>query len=239
MKRNIRSIFLALGVSALALAAAADEPATAFQVRIDVLMVSMPEEKFLVLQPDLLDQSKIEKAIPDILDAIKRKEMTLEGCPMVVAKSGQHAVIATEEDTGYTAPPRDPFAIFQRAPSFVPLPTVNTSNETRNTGVMLEVEPVLSGDARKIQLTLVPRHVELVGYDHFTLPKEKAEAAPDGDDDAAINGPEQPVYFDAKASTSLTLRSGQHMLLGVFKKEKPGGTVEIFILGAEVIRAGK
>ncbi len=50
-------------------------------VRVTLLMVSMPQEKFLALMPDLLDKEKLEKTIPGLFDAIKRKEMTLGGLP--------------------------------------------------------------------------------------------------------------------------------------------------------------
>ncbi len=70
-------------------------PYPLYQVRIGVLMVSMPEEKYLALMPDLLDKAKIYKVVSAILDAVKRKEMVLEGYPFLVTKSAERAGIET------------------------------------------------------------------------------------------------------------------------------------------------
>src|ERR1700677_2817393 len=76
----------------------AQKPYPPTMARVSVLMVSMPEEKLLTYLPDLLDKDKIEKVIPMLLEAVKRKEITLEGYPMVVTKSGQRAVMETNHE---------------------------------------------------------------------------------------------------------------------------------------------
>jgi hypothetical protein len=70
-------------------------------IRADVLMLSMPEEKFLTIYPDLTDPGKIENAVAGLLDAVKRKEVVLEGCPMAVFKSGERASADTVMEWRY------------------------------------------------------------------------------------------------------------------------------------------
>ena len=211
----------------------ADAP---MQARVAVLMLSMPEEKFLTLLPDLKDKVKIEKMIPDLLDAVKRREITLEGFPMVVTKSGQRAVMETgleiKEDQDILLDPPKIYTRMDRG--YFPVTfTTPTAFEVRNYGIVLEVEPVIGPDGTLIDLNLAPQHVELLGYRLFTLPNNKDIDGATGKDIHV------PIAFCAKVVTSISLRSGQHALLGVYKKEKPAGTVEIFIISAEVITAGK
>ncbi len=70
-------------------------------VRVDVLMLSMPEEKMLAVLPDLLDREKIEKMVPELLEAVKRKEITLVGYQFVTTKNGQRAVAETVKEIRY------------------------------------------------------------------------------------------------------------------------------------------
>ncbi|HWB57979.1 MAG TPA: hypothetical protein VG733_00740 [Chthoniobacteraceae bacterium] len=235
----------ALFLAAIACAHAADEkPAPAAtpspedmapsQVRITVLMLTMPEEKFLGLLPDLNDKVKIEKVIPDLLDSAKRKEITLEGFPMVVTKSGQRAVMETGREINDDEPPRIPKIYSFPNGGYTPVtPATPTYFETRQVGITLEVEPVIGPDGKLIDLNLAPQHVEGPVYKTVPVPKDKDIAGADGKDVHLQD------FFTLKTTTSLALMSGQHVLLGVFKKEKPAGSVEIFILGAEIISAAK
>jgi hypothetical protein len=209
------------------------------QVRISVLMISMPEEKFVALLPDLLDKDKIEKAVPELLDAVKRKEIALEGYPIVVTKSGQRAVTDTVTEfsdphmdevprvPNISAPNMDPGSPDSYIPNTGPV-----SFESRNFGVTFEVEPVISQDGRYIDLNVAPQDVELLGYETFVVPKLK-DVATGNDAD-----PHQPIFFCMKTTTTLTLRSGQHMLLAAHKKASSEATVEIFIISAEILKVG-
>src|SRR5881296_1195188 len=49
-------------------------------------------------------------------------------------------------------------------------PTTPQDWETRNTGVTLEVEPVVGGDATTIDLNLVPQVVEFEGFINYGSP---------------------------------------------------------------------
>lgn len=223
-------------------------------------MVSMPEEKFIALLPDLLDKEKIEKAVPDLLDAVKRKEMILEGFPVVITKSGQRAVVetvkevryATEEwpvddtptadtnngsaQSGSASPSPAPAATPAPSPSPSPTPPVEVSFETRNAGVTFEVEPTLSAGKEFIDLNLESQHVQFLG---FTNPLDAGKRTELLKDDAKKTDMSQPLFHTLKDATSVTLRSGQHLLLGVHKSQQPEGYVEIFIIHAEILDANK
>jgi len=43
-----------------------------WNVRVEVLMVAMPQEKALAILPDLRDSAKIDGAVTEILNAINR-----------------------------------------------------------------------------------------------------------------------------------------------------------------------
>ncbi len=108
-------------------------------------------------------------------------------------------------------------------------PTTPTTFETVSPGQFLEVEPVIGFDGVHIDLNIAPEHIERRSSQVFALPKDKAIAGATGRDVRPRS------YFYMKTTTSLTLLSCRHALVGVFQKEKLQGTVEIFIIGAEAI----
>lgn len=174
-----------------------------------------------------------------MLDAVKRKEIMLEGCPLVVTKSGQRAVVETAIEYG-DINPLGPVTIhtipklttFGSVPDYEPVTGGSPATfESRNIGVTLEVEPVVRANGL-IDLNVAPQHAELLGHDYFVIPAGKKE-------DSAFDGPWQPVFYTMKTTASLTLRSGRHLLLAVHKKAKPAGAVEVFIIGAEILDGGK
>ncbi len=239
MKKRTLILLRAACVFALAVTAIsrlrAEDANSAAQIRVEVLMLSMPEEKFATLAPDLLDAAKIEKALPDLLEAVKRKEIMLEGCPMLVTTSGQRAVVETVVEYGSHRASQNhrPFPdITDKRQPQEPIVRGSPSrpSKARNIGVTFEVEPVACANGL-IQMDVAPQHVELLGHDYFVIPANKKE-------DSAFDGPWQPTFYAMKTTTSLTLRSGRHLLLAVHKKAKPAGTVEIFIIGAEILTVG-
>jgi hypothetical protein len=100
-----------------------------------------------------------------------------------------------------------------------------TAFETRNVGVMLEIEPVLGPDGRTIDISLVPQHVRFLGM-------RKAIVEHTGTEDKVIV--EQPEFLTNKVTTSIQVVDGEHTLLGVFKVNDPPGTVELFILHTQL-----
>src|SRR4051812_42382917 len=66
-----------------------------WNVRVEVLMVALPQDKALALLPDLRDPARIESAVAQIFAAIDRKEATLMGYPIVQTKDDERGVAET------------------------------------------------------------------------------------------------------------------------------------------------
>src|SRR5581483_827878 len=102
----------------------------------------------------------------------QKKGIDLLSAPKVTTKSGQRAVIEIVREFRYPttfAPPQLPTFSGGGGSSGVVPPAIVTPNtpgnfETRNTGVTLEVEPVVGPDGITIDLNLVPQVVEFEGF---------------------------------------------------------------------------
>ena len=221
------------------------------QVRIDVLMVAVPEDKFITLLPDLLNNEKIEKAVPELLEAVKRKEAILEAFPTLITKSGQRAVMesvkevnyplvapAPTPDTSSNTPDQSGSAVSTPPPTPTPAPTPPKilSFPARNAGATLEVEPVIEADGKTIDLNIYAGHVQFLGYETPAAPgKTEGTLSEEPSPESAGS----PRYYTMKTTTSVTLVSGQHMLIAIHKTIKPEGYMEVFILHSEIITAEK
>ena len=204
-----------------------------WNIQIEVQIVELPEELARPLIPELLNEKTIEAANEKVQALLAAKKATLIGWPILTTKSGQRAVIEAIDEIRYVTEYESPAEysgatvaekMAEKAEhkaertEFLPTPK---SFEVRNAGVTLEVEPVLSPDASRIDLNLVPQYVKLAGYKKITVEKDHAKLTV-----------EQPEFHTTKVSTSLTLRNGQRKLLGVHKVSDPAGQVEFFILKA-------
>lgn len=199
----------------------ADEAAPA-NIRIEVQMVAVPQAKALELLPNLRDAGSTEYAFSEIQKMIARGEAKLIAWPEVTTRSGQRAVTEDIEEVRYATqfdkkqPPsprpkrksakqKDARAVGQSA-------EVPSAFETRNIGVTLEVEPSVSEDGKAVNLKIIPQHVRLLGFKT-----------------------EQPQFYTTKTTTSLTVASGQRVLLASFRVTEPADHLEFFILKAEVL----
>src|SRR5205823_8357728 len=110
----------------------------------------------------------------------QKKGIDLLSAPSVTTKSGQRAIIEVVREFRYPRTYTQP-----QVPSIssttgttlvggvVPVvvtPTTPQDWETRNTGVTLEVEPVVGGDATTIDLNLIPQVVEFEGFINYGSP---------------------------------------------------------------------
>jgi general secretion pathway protein D len=103
-----------------------------------------------------------------------------------------------------------------------PTPATPTAFETRNTGVTLEVEPILGEDGYTIDLTFKPEIVEFEGFINYGSPIQ----APGTD---AIGNPititvtenriEMPVFSTRRVNTSLTIYDGHTVAVGGLMRE--------------------
>src|SRR5437773_10624758 len=109
----------------------------------------------------------------------QKKGIDLPSAPRVTTKSGQRAIVEVIRELRYPrtyTQPQVP-SISSQSTTLVagPVPVVVTPTtpqdwETRNTGVTLEVEPVVGGDATTIDLNLIPSVVEFEGFINYGSP---------------------------------------------------------------------
>ena len=106
--------------------------------------------------------------------------------------------------------------------SFPVTPTTPTAFETRNTGVTLEVEPLVGPDGVTIDLNLVPQVVEFEGFINYGSPIKTASTnmlgivTPFVLTDNVIN---QPIFNSRKVTTSVSVWDGQTVVLGGLMRE--------------------
>jgi general secretion pathway protein D len=164
----------------------------------------------------------------------QKKGIDLLSAPSVTTKSGQRAIVEVIREFRYPRTYTQP-----QVPSIaqgngnnsgtVPVvvtPTTPQDWETRNTGVTLEVEPVVGGDATTIDLNLVPQVVEFEGFINYGSPINAvgvstmagmiSTSVPVELTKNVIN---QPVFSTRKVTTSVSVYDGQTVVLGGLMRE--------------------
>src|SRR5437773_6194590 len=109
----------------------------------------------------------------------QKKGIDLLSAPRVTTKSGQRAIVEVVRELRYPrtyTQPQVP-SISSQTTTLVagPVPVVVTPTtpqdwDTRNTGVTLEVEPIVVQDRQTIDLNLIPQVVELEGFINYGSP---------------------------------------------------------------------
>ncbi|MDR3402701.1 MAG: type II and III secretion system protein, partial [Chthoniobacter sp.] len=169
----------------------------------------------------------------------QKKGVDLLSSPKVTTKSGQRAVIEIIREFRYPTeftPPQIP-QTFQtpaivgtglgvgasNSGSFPVTPTTPTAFETRNTGVTLEVEPVVGPDGYTIDLNLVPQVVEFEGFINYGSPITSTTTNPlTGVSTPNIITPNvinQPIFSTRKVTTSVSVYDGSTVVLGGLIRE--------------------
>jgi general secretion pathway protein D len=168
----------------------------------------------------------------------QKKGVDLLSAPKVTTKSGQRAIIEVVREFRYPStftPPQVPSISSSTGNTVVggsttvPVvvtPTTPQNWETRNTGVTLEVEPVVGGDATTIDLNLVPQVVEFEGFINYGSPINAVGVNTVGGvittsvpvvlTENVIN---QPVFSTRKVTTSVSVYDGQTVVLGGLMRE--------------------
>jgi general secretion pathway protein D len=171
----------------------------------------------------------------------QKKGIDLLSAPRVTTKSGQRAVIEIVREFRYPTqfqPPQIPQTFrsdvtdndpaipdptrFVTASSFPVTPTTPTAFETRNTGVTLEVEPVVGPDGVTIDLNLVPQVVEFEGFINYGSPIQTTSTNGLGMTRVNILTPNvinQPIFSTRKVTTSVSVWDGQTVVLGGLMRE--------------------
>jgi general secretion pathway protein D len=161
----------------------------------------------------------------------QKKGIDLLSAPSITTKSGQRAIIEVVRELRYPrtyTPPQVPSISSTLVGGTVPVvvtPTTPQDWETRNTGVTLEVEPVVGGDATTIDLNLIPQVVEFEGFINYGSPifavgvNTAAGISISNSVLLTQNTINQPVFSTRKVTTSVSVYDGQTVVLGGLMRE--------------------
>ncbi len=167
----------------------------------------------------------------------QKKGVDLLSAPKVTTKSGQRAVIEIVREFRYPTTFTQPqvpsitgttTTVLPGTNPVIPVvvtPTTPQTFETRNTGVTLEVEPVVGPDGVTIDLNLVPQVVEFEGFINYGSPINAvgvtsvagiSVSAPVLLTSNVIN---QPVFSTRKVTTNVSVWDGQTVVIGGLMRE--------------------
>lgn len=165
----------------------------------------------------------------------QKKGVDLLSAPSVMARSGQRAKIEVIREFIYPTeydPPEIPNQFgslgsittggVSTGGGFPVTPATPTAFETRNTGVTLEVDPVLGADEYTIDLNLAPEVVEFDGFINYGSPIQTTSTNALGIITPVIITPNtinMPVFNTRKVTTQVTIWDGQTVALGGLIRE--------------------
>lgn len=167
------------------------------------------------------------------------KGVDLLSAPRVTTKSGQKATIEIIREFLYPTqfqPPQIPQQFGNTgsnvsltgggggggSAAFPVTPTTPTNFEKRNTGVTLEVEPVIGPDNFTIDLNLQPQVVDFEGFINYGSPIQTVSSNLLGMSTPVILTPNvinQPIFSTRKVSTSVSVYDGSTVVLGGLVRE--------------------
>jgi general secretion pathway protein D len=166
----------------------------------------------------------------------QKKGIDLLSAPSVTTKSGQRAIVEVIREFRYPRTYTQPqvpsissgSTTLNAVVPVVVTPTTPQDWETRNTGVTLEVEPVVGGDGTTIDLNLVPQVVEFEGFINYGSPINAIGVnTMGGAMGISVSTPvlltpnviNQPVFSTRKVTTSVSVYDGQTVVLGGLMRE--------------------
>jgi len=172
----------------------------------------------------------------------QKKGIDLLSAPKITTKSGQRAVIEIVREFRYPTQFTEPkvpdvqsHGTSNSTTTTIALPVVGPSTpsnfETRNTGVTLEVEPIVGPDGITIDLNLVPQVVEFEGFINYGSPIKTVNPALLGFSPSTLLGMtteaitltdnviNQPVFSTRKVTTNVSVWNGQTVVLGGLMRE--------------------
>ena len=173
----------------------------------------------------------------------QQKGVDLLSAPRVTTKSGQKATIEIIREFIYPTqfqPPQIPQNFGNSggggttiisaggggstasSGTFPVTPTTPTNFEKRNTGVTLEVEPVIGPDNFTIDLNLQPQVVEFDGFVNYGSPIQTTSTNLLGITTTNVITPNvinQPIFDTRKVSTSVSVYDGSTVVLGGLVRE--------------------
>lgn len=213
------------------------------EVTLDLQCITLPQAAALPLIKKLRAATPGERAVAmtDLDALIEKGTAKLVAWPILTTRSGQKGTSEAVEEflypTEFTASSTslyltDNDGTLTKQPARIKgtesLPLGNAFN-TRNLGITFEVEPTVTG-ASTVEVAFQAAHVLLKSIDKWTIEHEvtsekKTEKVTQ----------EQPRFTSYRAENVVSLESGDHKLAGIFKTSDPEPTLEIFILGAEIV----
>jgi len=168
----------------------------------------------------------------------QKKGADVMTAPSIVSRSGERATIEIIREFIYPTeyePPELPQSVGvggglggdgdggnQGANIFPVTPATPTAFETRNTGVTLEVEPILGEDGYTIDLTFKPEIVEFEGFINYGSPIQSPGTDALGNPITITiteNRIEMPVFSTRRVNTSLTIYDGHTVAVGGLMRE--------------------
>ncbi len=171
----------------------------------------------------------------------QQKGVDLLSAPRVTTKSGQKASIEIIREFLYPTqftPPQIPQTTSNNVipglttgltgassgsnGSFPVTPTTPTNFEKRNTGVTLEVEPIIGPDNFTIDLNLQPQVVDFDGFINYGSPIQTTQTNALGISTPVVLTPNtinQPIFSTRKISTSVSVYDGSTVVLGGLVRE--------------------
>ncbi|MFN2476917.1 MAG: Amuc_1098 family type IV pilus outer membrane protein [Chthoniobacterales bacterium] len=215
---------------------------------IDALLLGLPTGQALAPGIGAVGGMLTNPQFQVVIRALNQKKgVDLLSAPRVTTKSGQRAVIEIVREFRYPTqfqPPQIPQTVGSvrtgdstvgdliplGGTSTVPItPTTPTAFETRNTGVTLEVEPVVGPDGVTIDLNLVPQVVEFEGFINYGSPiLSPSTSLFNSITGGLISTPQnvitpniinQPIFSTRKVTTSVSIWDGQTVVLGGLMRE--------------------
>ena len=161
----------------------------------------------------------------------QKKGVDLLSAPKLTTKSGQRAVIEIVREfrypTTFTSPQLPSITAGSGTVNVPAIVTPSTPGnfETRNTGVTLEVEPVVGPDGVTVDLNLVPQVVEFEGFVNYGSPinavaiNTAAGITISEPIQLTANVINQPIFSSRKVTTSVSVWDGQTVVLGGLMRE--------------------
>ena len=167
----------------------------------------------------------------------QKKGADIMTAPSIMARSGQKAKIEIIREFIYPTeyePPQLPQNVGGGGGfggiggntggnnSFPVTPATPTAFETRNTGVTMEIEPILSANNSVIDLTFAPEIVEFEGFINYGSPIQSPSSDALGNPTTVTiteNRIEMPVFSVRRVNTSLQIYDGHTVAVGGLMRE--------------------
>ena len=210
---------------------------------IDALLFGAPGNSLLAPAIGAVSGVFTDPQFQLVIRALNQKKgVDLLSAPRVTTKSGQRAVIEIIREFKFPTefdPPQIPQSVgstiidngiigggggglSSSGGSFPVTPTTPTAFDVRNTGVTLEVEPVVGPDGYTIDLNLVPQVVEFEGFINYGSPIQTTSTNILGQTVVNVITPNvinQPIFSTRKVTTSVSIFDGNTVVLGGLMRE--------------------